>query len=267
MGSKFVIEHTVKSMTEKCSNITKDGPGSCILGKVCGLMGKHPKIMVGMMIEHVRPLSLATAYCFGKGACEKPHGVTMEEIAMGEEPHEALLDNFDKMDWTDVEEQTQEMAAQPELEIDENDAPSCDEMKKHMPVKPKCMKKSMRKVMGFAVMKVKGMCANVDKIKCPVMKKMCPWMAQNKEVTLGMLIAKVEPWKFGFGFCFHKMMHHRRHGHHGGWHPHHGHGDWHPHHGPHGDWHPHHGPHGDWHPHHGRHGDWHPHHGPPTQFV
>merc|ERR1719183_2944582 len=127
---------------------------------------------------------------------------------------------------------------------------------------------AMRRVMGLAVGKVKGMCANAADGKCPIMEKMCPWMKQNKEVSLGMLVAKVEPWKFAFGFCRamkmnkhggHQGRHHHGHGgrhHHGheGWHNHghegwhhHGHDGWH-HHGDHGSHH-----HGDHHGHDGRH--------------
>lgn len=207
-GSKFIIEHTVGKMKEMCS---RDAAKSCIAGKVCGMMAKHPKVMLGMMVEHVRPMSLAHAYCTGKGHCDMPNDVTMSEISMGSEPHEALLDNFDKIDWSDVEEQTEELVQVPEYkeELPEEIMQMCKEQKHHMPVCPKCMKKAMRHVMGHAVMKVKAMCAHADKMNCKVMQKMCPWMAEHKEVAMGMLAAKVEPWKFAFGFCRHKKMSHK----------------------------------------------------------
>merc|ERR1719222_899395 len=112
---------------------------SCVeMQKVCGLMAKHSDVALGMMIEHVRPLSLATAYCVGKGECQKP-----DEITMGREAHEALLDNFDKMDFTDVEEQTMELAQEGNQDgQDLADAPQCPEHMHHK-VSPKCMKKTM----------------------------------------------------------------------------------------------------------------------------
>merc|ERR1712060_591181 len=65
----------------------------------------------------------------------------------------------------------------------------------HHKVSAKCMKKTMRRVMGMGIMKVKAECADAQNSKNPVMIKMCPWMAEHKMVALGMLVAKVEPWK------------------------------------------------------------------------
>merc|ERR1719275_215000 len=107
-GSKYVIDHTVAKMKDMCSNASKSDH-SCVVKKVCDLMAKHSDVALGMMIEHVKPMSLAIAYCVGKGNCEKPGEMTMAEIATGEQPHEALLDNFDKMDFTEVEEQIAEL--------------------------------------------------------------------------------------------------------------------------------------------------------------
>merc|ERR1712176_900013 len=104
------------------------------------------------------------------------------------------------------------------------DAPQCPE-RMHHKVRTRCMKKTMRRVMGVAIMKVKAECADAQNSKNPVMIKMCPWMAEHKMVALGMLVAKVEPWKFAFGRCFHG---------HGNERGHHGHHGQHSHRGPHG---------------------------------
>merc|ERR1719222_554894 len=91
------------------------------------------------------------------------------------------------------------------------------------------MKKAMGRGMDVAIMKVKAECADAQNSKNPVMIKMCPWMAEHKMVALGMLVAKVEPWKFAFGRCFHGHGHNRgHHGHHDNY-DHHGQHD---HHGP-----------------------------------
>jgi len=225
-GSKYVIDHTVAKMKDMCSNASKSDH-SCVVKKVCDLMAKHSDVALGMMIEHVKPMSLAIAYCVGKGECEKPDQMTMAEITMGEEPHEALLENFDKMDFTDVEEQTMELVEEGNQEgQDLADAPECPQHMHHK-VSPKCMKKTMRRVMGFAIMKVKAECADAQNSKNPVMMKMCPWMAEHKMVALGMLVAKVEPWKFAFGRCFHGHHGHRDHHDHHGQHNHHGPQMWH----------------------------------------
>merc|ERR1719486_230233 len=61
------------------------------------------------------------------------------------------------------------------------------------------------------MMKVKAMC---DEGNSATMQKMCLWMQKNREVALGMLISKVEPWKFAKGWCMHfTRMHDER-----GWH-------------------------------------------------
>merc|ERR1719502_837477 len=96
---------------------------------------------LGMMIEHVRPMSLATAYCYGKGSCKKPDDMTMSEIASGHEPHEALLDNFDKIDWSEVQEETEMLApSTDENEMAEDKQPACKGNTRMHKVNPRCMK-------------------------------------------------------------------------------------------------------------------------------
>merc|ERR1719281_2119346 len=91
-----------------------------------------------------------------------------------------------------------------------------------------------------AIMKIKAMC---EETTSPVMQKMCPWMKENRAVSLGMLLSKVEPWKFAKGWCMHKQHWKEKHGE-----GHHGHHGWrHGHHHEHG-WHHHEHEHG-WHHH------------------
>lgn len=232
MATKFVLGHAEGKMKDVCAKVS---PHSCITSKVCEMMGKHPKVTLGMMVEHVRPASLAIAYCFGKGACKKSDNATMDEMVMGEENHQGLLDSFDEVDWSEVQEQTEELTQLSDDNAEmasETSRPPCEEHRHRHMVSPFCMKRAMRHVMGHAIRKVKGMCAHS---KCPKMKRVCRFMAQHKEVAFGVLVAKVEPWKFAFGFCrAREMSHHHHHGHHG-WphHGHHGHHDW-PHHRHHG---------------------------------
>lgn len=229
-GAKFVLEHTAEKIKQKCEDAAKsDSPDSCIATRVCKMMALHKEVTLGMMIEHARPMSLASAYCYGKGACEKPDEATMNEIASGEEPHAALLEHFDKVDWSEVEAETVEL-----MPLDHNDdeeeeeevmmSPACKNHKLVQKVCPKCMKKKMKGVMRVSIMKVKKMC---ETTKCAKMQKMCGWMGEHREVALGMLVAKVEPWKFAFGACFHPHGKHG-HGHHGQYHGwgHHQHRKW-----------------------------------------
>lgn len=59
-----------------------------------------------------------------------------------------------------------------------------------------CFKKTFGFVMEMVVKKTEEMC---KKTKCPVMGKWCQWARQNKntqEAAFGMLMMKVQPWKF-----------------------------------------------------------------------
>jgi hypothetical protein len=289
-GTKFVMEHAISVLKEKCA---KAASKSCKFSKICKFMGKHPKVALGMVFQHVRPMSLVTAYCTGKGSCAKPDEVSMDEILSGEQPHEALLEDFDKIDWSGVVDEAKDMVLpeQKEDSMTQWEEPQCEE-KSDMKVCPHCLKKAMRATMKFTFMKVKAMCMKNDS---PKMRRMCPWMAQHKAEALGMLIAKVEPWKFAMGWCMHKKHqkakwgvlgsrgdhHGEEHGHGGLWYKltvffqklagffhHHDGGseatplqktD-----GEHHHWHHHHddGEHGHWHHHHhdGEHDYWHHHH-------
>jgi hypothetical protein len=220
-------------------------------------MSKHPKVAMGMMFEHLRPMSLVQAYCTGKGTCQEPNDLAMTEILSGHQPHEALLNNFDKIDWSNVIEEASElMPHQYAVEFKKDlAAPKCESDSK---VCPHCMMKHIKKTTKDAIMKVKAMC---QETKCSVMQKMCPWMKENREVALGMLISKVEPWKIAKGWCMHKAKRHEwRHGHHehGKWHhDHHEHGEWRHEHREHGMWHHDHHEHGEGHHEHHEHGEWH----------
>lgn len=59
-----------------------------------------------------------------------------------------------------------------------------------------CYCKTFGFVMEMSIKKTKEMC---EKTKCPVMTKWCKWAGEsehNKEMAYGMIMGKVEPWKF-----------------------------------------------------------------------
>lgn len=223
-GTKWLMEHGMNLMKAKCANVSSsNSPKACVFEKICFFMGKHPKVALGMMFEHMRPMSLLQAYCTGKGVCGKPDDLTLNEILMGEQPHEALLKNFDQIDWSSVIDSAKEMGPNKTESFGEL-APQC-QTPEQAKVCPYCMRKMMKKAVMMAVKKIIGMC---HESKCHIMAKMCPWMKENKAVAFGMLLAKVEPWKFAMGWCMsksgHRDHHHGDH-HHGdhdhGWHHHH----------------------------------------------
>merc|ERR1719199_193839 len=94
-GTKYIMEHSMDMLKKICQMAAQK---ECHMAKICGLMAKKPEVTMGMMIEHVRPLSLTTAYCVGKGTCDIDNS-TLAEIEMGMQPHEALFNNFDEIDW------------------------------------------------------------------------------------------------------------------------------------------------------------------------
>merc|ERR1712096_569200 len=133
------------------------------------------------MFEHLRPMALMQAYCTGKGVCERPGEVAMAEILSGDQPHDALLNNFDQIDWSNVIEEASALVPQKRTDDQEADKEGQKTLmcESDFKVKPWCMKKGIEHVTKHSVMKVKAMC---QETKCAMMKKMCHWMAQNREV-------------------------------------------------------------------------------------
>lgn len=75
---------------------------------------------------------------------------------------------------------------------------------------PKCYKRVFRFVVMAAIKGTKKMCAST---KCPYLKGWCKWAGEHKGMAVGIIIGKVEPWKYALGRCWHKGG--RRGGHHG----------------------------------------------------
>jgi hypothetical protein len=192
-ASNFVIEHSLEKLKAMCEKAS-----SCKAKKICGFLGDHPQMAIGMMIEHVRPMALSTAYCVGKGVC-KPDAQTTDEVFQGKEAHEALMDHYDNLDLDRVTDEAAELSPEAEDgEELEQDEQCQDEGQHHMRVCPRCMKKAIRFIMGHAVMKVHEMCHATE---CPKAQRLCEWARGHREVAFGMLLMKVEPWKGAFGFC------------------------------------------------------------------
>jgi hypothetical protein len=195
-ASKFIIEHSLQQLKAMCEKA--DGK-SCKATKICHFLGNHPKITIGMMIEHVRPMALSMAYCAGKGVC-KPDAQIQAEVFQGKEAHEALMDHYDNLDLDGVTDEVGELAPESSDDEEEVSEPEeqCEDEHHHHDVCPYCLKRAIRHIMGHAVMKVHEMCHATT---CPKAQRMCQWARDNKEVAFGMLLMKVEPWKGAFGFC------------------------------------------------------------------
>lgn len=64
-----------------------------------------------------------------------------------------------------------------------------------------CFRKTMRLVTDYAVEKTKEMCEEGP--KCPYLSGWCKWAAisAHHRIARGMIVAKVEPWKYAMGRC------------------------------------------------------------------
>lgn len=222
-GARWVTAHAIQELMEKCKAAREHHCGRMV--RVCMMMRLHPNVTLGMVIEHVRPFALSDAYCAGKGVCT--NRTSLDEIVSGSEAHGLVLKHFDQVDWDEVIERAVEPEEEEELEEnqEENEQEELAEMEMQvcearqedaMEAKPHnhdhgCFKKVMKKVMFKAVMRVKMMC-----VKYPDnqrIQRMCAFAKEHRDIAFGMLLAKVEPWKFAMGAC---RKHHGHHGHHGG---------------------------------------------------
>jgi len=234
-GAKRVMEHAVYEIIEMCRRAEDHHCGRA--ARVCMMMRLHKEVTLGMVIEHVRPFALSGAYCVGKGACHHHHeNSTLSDIVSGNEVHDLVLKHFDKIDWNEVlerarepeeeeaeqhEKDGQDVKAEREMQVCEARQKNATDAKQHN-FCPYCFKRVMGLVMCKATMAVKMMCM---KTHDPHTMRMCEFAYQHREVAFGMLLAKVEPWKFAMGACSHRRGHHhgdKHHGHHHGG-KHHGH--------------------------------------------
>merc|ERR1712032_990095 len=118
----------------------------------------------------------------------------------GTQPHEILLSQFDQIDWHSAMDKAQQIPMVEDRDNEESEAES-ETCEMHQRVCPKCMRRSTKYVMLHVVSRIKGMCMQSDSIKT---QKMCHFAREHKDVAFGMLLAKVEPWKFAFGYCVHR---------------------------------------------------------------
>merc|ERR550532_1495838 len=79
----------------------------------------------------------------------------------------------------------------------------------------RCYRKVFRIVMARSVSMVKKQCRTTH---CPKMQGFCRWARWHREMAYGVLLAKVEPWKYALGRCYHpgKGMDKGKHHHEGG---------------------------------------------------
>jgi len=232
--TKGIMERAMGKMKEMCQKAAPKGH-ECPLARICSFMAEHPHVAVGLMFEHVRPMTMSHMYCLGHADCAQPPNITIAELADEHVARDELLKNYDNVDWHKVLQLAEELGDVEQEEFAEDDEQKDDEDEKECSappmdgpmmaskghrgphVCPHCMKRVIRGVMMRVMMRVEGMCAIT---KCPKMQAMCKFAEEHRGFAMGALLGKVEPWKFAFGFCLHAphgQGHHRgqHHGPHG----------------------------------------------------
>jgi hypothetical protein len=135
--------------------------------KMCEKAANNPKAAFGFLLAHSHAAGMTYAYCAGKGVCKS-------------QP--------DESSFTDPVT----IAEARRLSDESDEAPA------QMGGMKKCMRKSMFKVMRKATWHMKHWCSTTQSAKA---LKMCSWFDKHPEETLGMLISRVQPWKFAMGHC------------------------------------------------------------------
>ena len=131
---------------------------------MCKWKKENEAIAEGLIVEMAKIPIRAMSFCFGKGSCGKK-----DQQLISKTVNFSMKDHTSEEYWIDVDYD-----------------------------KAGCLFKYMKRVMEFAVSKAEEKCKMT---KCPVLKEICEWARVNKEPALGILIGKVEPWKFAMGKC------------------------------------------------------------------
>jgi hypothetical protein len=237
--SKKIVEHVLGKIKHICEHTSPSGTHTipCPVARLCSLFKRRPEVALGVVIEHVRPVRLAFMLCRGKQACHHKHHSVAMDLSKGHSVGEVFLGDFDATDWesdlvraleatealpaweSDREEASEALPASvPEASQKTVDGPEmmCSRHGHHVHTRVgKCIQHVSKKVMKHVVLKVFEKCMDANGRR----EKMCSWMFAHYKIASGMLLGKVEPFKFALGFC---MSQEKKHHHHHGKHDHHG---------------------------------------------
>eukprot|EP00745_Piridium_sociabile_P034321 TRINITY_DN589_c0_g1_i3.p1 TRINITY_DN589_c0_g1~~TRINITY_DN589_c0_g1_i3.p1 ORF type:complete len:362 (+),score=49.12 TRINITY_DN589_c0_g1_i3:86-1171(+) len=221
-GSKWVMKDLEIKMERVCK-VTK-----CpFLADLCKKLKGHRGVAEGMIIFTFKPMWLASAYCHGKGACTAGEADVIDIADFSDAAAIADLNNsvkpvgkFSKQSFESLEKQVDvilgeggltqgimkeltpaalELEGSPDGECDHSNNEQGEEDNKHCKCMCKfCIKESSVFIMKEAVEKVEEICRSTTS---PKFKAFCVAAKTNCDVAFGYLVAKVEPWKFGIGFC------------------------------------------------------------------
>jgi len=187
--AKWLNSHAMAKVAEKCAT-----PHSCPQQKAfCELYHVRPRIAEGMLMFWIHPIMISGAFCTGKGVCH-PN----DQFADVE--HHLMIEGLDAD--LDLEEQMPEEVhnniRQDVMAITQFEAEQAGAVNDPHPPSHKCIQKVTPHIMLEAMKKVRAHCLTT---KSASMKKKCEWVKEHKQLSLGYLLALVEPWKFAYGYC------------------------------------------------------------------
>jgi len=204
---KWVAEHVKKWLDEECEK-----PESKKMQEFCDFNRKAPQVVAGMFIFWTRPFQSAEAYCIGAKACEPKNSIEESPADMATRKLNDMVSDVDLGESFDLAE---EYAAEKklgvlrvnhfmaELEMSNFEQKEEDflQVEGHPKPDPKCMGDVMKHIMVVVIKKVAAWCEK-EAPKCPKAKKVCEWAGSHKGEAYGYILAAVEPWKTGYGYCF-----------------------------------------------------------------
>jgi len=202
-AAECVLKRAIKHIKKVCKH-TK-----CpLLKRHCQFMRTHKHIARGMILAHVRPLSIAHAYCVGKGECKPKERSFLDSPFMDEALVQA--EKFASLLRSDQElgralsfegfqrESFDRLVSRSVLtQHGVDDLSSAPDSYRHG-VCRYCISLTSRVVMHHTVQRVKEFCKHT---KCPAAKGWCKWAHKHPEEAFGVLLVKVRPAEWGCGFC------------------------------------------------------------------
>ena len=137
--------------------------------EACRQRKRYADIADGALLEIAKVPQLSFAYCVGNAQCKIP-----------DTPH-------DNLTFFPHEE-----ANMTEFLAEEEDSVFCDMESKG------CFETAMCKAVRRGVRRARNLC---NRTKCPYLQQLCSWGNTHRPWAFGILIGKIQPWKYAMGKC------------------------------------------------------------------
>eukprot|EP00918_Siedleckia_nematoides_P051748 GHVU01113262.1.p1 GENE.GHVU01113262.1~~GHVU01113262.1.p1 ORF type:complete len:452 (+),score=107.05 GHVU01113262.1:2399-3754(+) len=216
-SANWIIQRTWERFDEFCKKAICP-----FIRAMCLKAHEHPKVATGFLMAEVKPYEMGYAYCLGKGVC---HPKTDEDvlnnppIKIGNKDdaastatifHPAVSAALHEIangaeTWAQLAKD--EFKAQVDKFMGEECPPPITDFISSLKDKAECTCRCMHcvRAAGRMVMRLKIESVTVWCLThkdSPVAQNMCKCAYQHPEVAFGYLLAKMQPWKFGLGYCY-----------------------------------------------------------------